>query len=132
MRGPLMSIIAVATGGGVGATVRYLTAVVGTRLFGDKFPVGTVVANLVGCFVAGLLVGLLERRLVLSPTMQLAVFTGFLGALTTLSAFSVETTALLRDGSWGLAMTAHRAERRVSGIVMVVAGLALPAWRIAR
>ena len=124
MRGPLVSIIAVATGGGVGATVRYLTGVVGIRLFGDKFPIGTVVANLVGCLLAGVLVGLLERRLVLSPTVQLAVFTGFLGALTTLSAFSVETTSFLRAGSWGLAMT-HIVLNAVFGIVMVVAGLAL-------
>ncbi len=123
MRESLVSVIAVATGGGLGATARYLTAVIGVRLFGDKFPVGTVVANLVGCFLAGLLVGLLERRLVLSPTVQLAVFTGFLGALTTLSAFSVETTSFLRNGSWGLAIT-HIVLNAVLGIAMVVGGLA--------
>ena len=119
-----MSIAAVAAGGSVGATVRYLTVVVGARVFGGRFPVGTVVANLVGCFLAGLLVGLLERRLVLSPTMELAVFTGFLGALTTLSAFSLETMSFLRDGSWGLAVT-HIVLNAVLGIVMVVAGLAV-------
>ena len=123
MRGPLLSIAAVAAGGSIGATARYLTAVVGMRLFGDKFPIGTVVANLVGCFIAGLLVGLLERRLVLSPTMELAIFTGFLGALTTLSAFSVETTGFMRDGNWGLALT-HIGLNAVLGIVMVIAGLA--------
>jgi len=118
-----MSIAAVAAGGSIGATARYLTAVVGVRLFGDKFPVGTVIANLVGCFIAGLLVGLLERRLVLSPTMELAIFTGFLGALTTLSAFSVETTSFLRESNWTLALT-HIGLNAVLGIAMVIAGLA--------
>ena len=60
----------------------------------------------------GLLVGLLERSLGLSHTAQLAVFTGFLGGLTTLSAFSVETFSFIRDGSWGIALAAHHPERR--------------------
>ena len=124
MRGPLLSIAAVAAGGSVGATVRYLTTVAGIRLFGDKYPVGTVVVNLVGCLIAGLLVGLLERSLRLSHTAQLAVFTGFLGGLTTLSAFSVETFGFIRDGSWGLALP-HITLNAVLGIVMVVAGVAM-------
>jgi CrcB protein len=123
VRGPLASIVAVAAGGGAGATVRYLTCVAGVRLFGTKFPVGTVIVNVVGCFAAGLLVGLLERRLVLSPTMELLIFTGFLGALTTLSAFSLETIGFLRDGNWGLALT-HIMLNAGLGIVMVVAGMA--------
>ena len=122
MRGLMTSVAAVAVGGSVGATVRYLTSVVGTRLFGGSFPVGTVVANLVGCFAAGLLVGLLERRLVLSPIMELLLFTGFLGALTTLSAFSVETISFVRDGNWGLALT-HITLNAVLGIVLAVAGM---------
>jgi CrcB protein len=117
-----LSLVAVATGGGAGATVRYLTTLFGVKVFGDKFPVGTVVANLVGCFIAGLLVGLLERRLTFSPTVQLAVFTGFLGGLTTLSAFSVETMGFMRDGAWGLAVT-HIILNAGLGIVMVVTGL---------
>jgi CrcB protein len=119
---PLVSIMAVAGGGGAGATLRYLTTVVGTRLFGTRFPVGTVVVNLGGCLLAGLLVGLLERRLVLSPTAELLVFTGFLGAFTTLSTFSMETMSLLRDGNWGLAAT-HVLLNAVLGVVMVAAGM---------
>ena len=107
----------------MGATVRYLTCVVGVRLFGNKFPVGTVIVNVLGCFVAGLLVGLLERALGALAHYGATVFTGFLGALTTLSAFSVETVAFVRDGSWGLALT-HITLNAVLGIVMVVAGLA--------
>jgi CrcB protein len=75
-----VSILAVAGGGGVGATLRYLTILAGARIFGTRFPVGTVAVNLAGCFLAGLLVGLLERRLVLSPTLELLIFTGMLAA----------------------------------------------------
>ena len=119
---PLVSILAVAGGGGLGATLRYLTVLAGIRLFGTRFPVGTVFVNLAGCFVAGLLVGLLEQRLILSPTVQLLIFTGFLGAFTTLSTFSVETMGLFRTGSWGLAATNVILNAGL-GIVMVVVGL---------
>ncbi len=119
---PLVSIVAVAGGGSVGAALRYLTTLAGTRLFSTRFPVGTVAVNLVGCLLAGLLVGLLERRLVLSPTVELLIFTGFLGAFTTLSTFSVETMRLLRNGSWGLA-TLNIFLNAVLGIAMVVLGM---------
>ena len=122
VREPLTSVLVVATGGGFGATLRYLTVLLGTRLFGTRFPVGTVAVNLIGCFVAGLLVGLLEKRLVLTPTAELLIFTGFLGAFTTLSTFSVETIGLFRSGSFGLAL-ANVMLNAVLGIGMVVVGM---------
>ncbi len=99
-----------------------MTVLAGIRLFGTRFPVGTVFVNLAGCFVAGLLVGLLEQRLVLSPTVELLIFTGFLGAFTTLSTFSVETMGFIRTGSWGLATT-NVVLNAGLGIVMVVLGM---------
>jgi CrcB protein len=122
MREPLTSMVAVAAGGSLGAVFRYLTILAGARLFGTKFPLGTLAVNLIGCFIAGLLVGLLEQRLVLSKTVQLLIFTGFLGAFTTLSTFSVDTITLLRDGSWGLATT-NIVLNTFLGIAMVVAGM---------
>ena len=122
MREPVVSVMAVAIGGGFGATLRYLTILVGVRLFGTGFPVGTVAVNLAGCFVAGLLVGMLEQRAALSEAVQLLIFTGFLGAFTTLSTFSVETIALYRAGSWGLAMT-NIMLNAIMGIAMVVLGM---------
>jgi CrcB protein len=118
----LVSILAVAGGGSIGATLRYLTVLAGVRLFGNRFPVGTVAVNLIGCFIAGLLIGLLEQRLVLSPAVQLLVFTGFLGGFTTLSSFSVETMNFLRDGNWTLAVT-NVALNAVLGIVMAMVGM---------
>lgn len=118
----LVNILAVAGGGGLGAMLRYLTVVAGTRLFGTKFPVGTVAVNLVGCFAAGLLVGLLEERLELSPAAHLLIFTGFLGGFTTLSAFSVDTMTFLRSGDWWLAAT-NIAMNAILGIVMALVGM---------
>ena len=122
MREPAVGVLAVAVGGGFGATLRYLTVIAGVRLFGTGFPVGTVAVNLAGCLVAGFLVGVLEQRAALSEAVQLLVFTGFLGAFTTLSTFSVETIALYRAGSWGLAAT-NIMLNAVMGIFMVVLGM---------
>ena len=118
----VVNIIAVAGGGAFGAALRYLTVVAGVRFFGTKFPVGTVAVNLVGCFVAGLIVGLIEERLVLSPTAHLLIFTGFLGGFTTLSAFSIETMNFMRGGAWTLAAV-NIALNAVLGIVMALAGM---------
>jgi CrcB protein len=119
---PVVNILAVAGGGALGAALRYLTVLAGTRFFGTKFPIGTVAVNLAGCFIAGLMVGLLEERMVLSPIAQLLIFTGFLGGFTTLSAFSIETMNLMRGGSWTLAAT-NIALNAGLGIVMALAGM---------
>jgi CrcB protein len=124
MREPLTNLLAVATGGGFGAIFRYLTILLGVHVFGTRFPFGTVMVNLVGCLIAGILVGLMEQRAVLSPTVELLIFTGFLGAFTTLSTFSVETIALFRDGSVVLAMT-NVMLNAVLGIVMVAVGMVI-------
>ena len=123
MREALVGVMAVAVGGSFGATLRYLTVKLGVRLFGADFPIGTVAVNLLGCLVAGFLVGLIEERVAFSETVQLLVFTGFLGAFTTLSTFSVETIHLYRAGSLGLAAT-NIMLNAVLGIVMVVVGMA--------
>jgi fluoride exporter len=90
MRSPL----AVSLGAIGGALVRYyLTLWFGQRFIG--FPLGTVVINLSGCFLIGMVMAIAPNRW--SPELRLMVTTGFLGAYTTFSTYGLETVVLMRN-----------------------------------
>ena len=93
-----LSLVAVAAGAVLGALLRYLTNVAALQWLGHRFPWATLAVNLVGCFLAGALLAYLLRGAV-SEAARLFWMVGFLGALTTFSAFSVETLALLQAGA---------------------------------
>lgn len=96
-------ILAVAGGGAVGCSLRYLVGLGAVRLVGTGLPAGTLIVNVIGGLLAGLLFGLVEDRAGFSPVLRLLIMTGFLGGFTTFSAFSLETINLMRDGSWTIA-----------------------------
>jgi len=85
----------VVTAGAVGTGVRYLVGLGATRLFGPALPLGTLTVNLLGCFLMGLVMALASSGHGLPDTTRLVLATGFLGGLTTYSAFNFETTRLL-------------------------------------
>jgi CrcB protein len=89
---------------------------------GAGFPVGTLIVNIVGCLLAGLLFGLAEDRATFPPIVRILIMTGFLGGFTTFSSFSVETVNLLRDGSWALAV-GNFAANNVLGLAFAAAGI---------
>lgn len=70
-----------------------------SRLTGGAFPWGTLLVNVLGSFLLGLLVGL-GLRGTLTPRLKAALGTGLLGGFTTFSAFSVETLGLFEEGLW--------------------------------
>jgi fluoride exporter len=88
----------VMVGGSLGAASRYGIGLLTARLWGTHFPYGTLVVNLAGCFIIGLLFALADRSRLLSPDVRLLLITGYLGALTTFSSFSIETVAAGRSG----------------------------------
>ena len=90
--------LVVMLGGSLGAASRYGIGLMTARLWGTGFPYGTLVVNLVGCFIIGLLFALADRSRLLSPDVRLLLITGYLGALTTFSSFSVETINAARAG----------------------------------
>ena len=87
----------ICAGGAVGTGLRYLTAGLAARWLGPDFPYGTLIVNLVGCFV---ITAAMEAALTLgwSPTLRSALTIGFVGGLTTYSSFNYET-ALLATGT---------------------------------
>jgi CrcB protein len=109
--------------GALGSGARYLISLWATQRFGAAFPYGTLIVNVVGCF---LIAAILESALAasaLSPTLRLALATGFVGGLTTYSSFAYETTALLRGGS-SAAAVANFGVTTLACFIAVVLGLA--------
>lgn len=119
----LWKILAVALGGAVGSVLRYGVSGLAYRLLGSTFPWGTLVVNVTGCFLIGILWGLVERY-PLRPSTNLLVFTGILGAFTTFSTFGLESMNLMRDGEVGAA-AANVVASNVAGLFVVYLGFAL-------
>lgn len=93
-----MTILAVAAGGALGAVTRYLIAVRLYSQFGLNFPWGTLGVNLIGSFLLGIVLGLVEERGSFTPEQRAFITTGFIGGLTTFSAFVGENWQYARDG----------------------------------
>lgn len=118
-----MTALLVVLGAAVGAPARYLGDVLVTARTGGRFPYGTVLVNVVGSFVLGLVTGLALHH-GLAGSWQALAGTGFCGAFTTYSTFSVETTALARDGRLAAA-AANLLGSAVLGLLAAAAGLGL-------
>ncbi|MFP4251326.1 MAG: fluoride efflux transporter CrcB [Guyparkeria sp.] len=86
--------------GGLGAMARYAITVALTQLGGRAFPWGTLSVNVIGSGLMGFLGVWLLTRWQLPLEYRLAILTGFLGAFTTMSAFSVDTLALMQRQAW--------------------------------
>jgi CrcB protein len=93
--------IVLAIGGSVGAIARYVLAGQVQLWLGGGFPYGTLVVNLLGCLILGVLAGLAEKGLGLSETIRLLLITGFLGSLTTFSTMEYESLMLLKAAESG-------------------------------
>jgi CrcB protein len=98
--------LAIAVGGALGSMARHaVNHVVHTRWLATRFPAGTVVVNLIGCFVIGVLAGLLaSERIALRVHWREFVFVGVLGGFTTFSTFGLDTYLLSRTHSEGAAL----------------------------
>ena len=110
-------------GGALGALARYGVSILATRTYGASFPVGTLYVNLVGCFLIGVAFGLGEQGGV-SASFRLFFITGFLGALTTFSTYSLETVNNAVGGNMDLAML-NIVGNNVGGLLFVKVGLFL-------
>ncbi|MEW6078938.1 MAG: fluoride efflux transporter CrcB [Thermodesulfobacteriota bacterium] len=94
----LNKLMLVMLGGSLGAISRYGVGLLTARLWGTHFPWGTLIVNLTGCFLVGLIFALADRGRLVTPEMRLLLITGYLGALTTFSSFSLETVNAGRSG----------------------------------
>lgn len=120
----LSASLAVAAGAVLGAWLRWGLAVWLNGTF-TSLPPGTLVANLVGGYLIGLVIGLLALFPSAAPEWRLFAVTGFLGALTTFSTFSAEVVGLMQQGRLGWA-AATVGVHVLGSLAMTVAGLATP------
>jgi len=94
----LLQILIIGLGGFVGTVARYGVSVLAYKHAGATFPFGTLTVNIVGCFLIGLVYGLIQEKDVLSTTSRLFLTVGVFGGFTTFSSFGNETLLLLRAG----------------------------------
>ena len=85
-------------GGGIGALARYVVGSAIAARIGGRFPLGTLVINVSGSFLIGLLMTLFMERLQPHPNLRLFLIVGFLGGYTTFSSFEYETFRAVQDG----------------------------------
>lgn len=100
----MLKIVLVAFGGSIGAITRYLVSNWSAERLGAGFPYGTLIVNVVGCFIIGAFMTVTTERLIVSPYWRLLITVGFVGGLTTFSSFSYETFRLLEDADMIVAL----------------------------
>jgi CrcB protein len=112
-------------GAGIGGALRHGVNVWAARAFGYGFPFGTLIVNIIGSFVMGLLVGFFAYRAGLVPQhMRLFLTTGVLGGFTTFSAFSLDAALLFERHNYAMALT-YMVASVVASVVALFIGLAL-------
>jgi len=119
----LKSIVLVAVGAAGGGVARYALAST-SAVIAPNFPYGTIAANLTGSLVAGILLPMITS---LSGEFRLLMLTGFLGGLTTMSGFALETIGLYRDGQWSASLL-FWGIGAIGSILACMAGVAVSSW----
>ena len=120
-----MPLLWISLGAIPGAYARYMMNRVAAQWFGTAFPFGTLIVNVVGCVLIGVVGTMVTGRLIERPeVVRLVLMVGFLGSLTTFSSFAWETNSLFADGAWVRAL-ANIGFSVVAGLAGVRLGMLL-------
>ena len=93
----MLNIFAIFIGRGIGAVLRYITGIIFLQILKTNLPIATLVVNIAGCFIIGLLYILFTQKLQINPSIKLALTAGFCGGLTTFSTFSLEIFEMIQN-----------------------------------
>ena len=115
-----IQLLWIGLGGALGAMARFGIAETVRRFAGSQYPLGTLFANLAGCFLIGVLLG--SGHADKDDSIRLGFGVGFLGALTTFSTFGAETIKHINEGQWTIAFGNVMANV-VLGLICVVVGM---------
>ena len=100
----MQKVFLVALGGMIGAVLRYLITCFSMEKFGINFPYGTLLANVAGCLLIGIVMGAIIEKGLLSENIRLLLVIGLAGGLTTFSSFSFDTINLLQQQQYMLSL----------------------------
>ncbi|MBC8353923.1 MAG: fluoride efflux transporter CrcB [Planctomycetes bacterium] len=120
----MWKILLIGAFGGAGAILRYLISSWSVHWFGTGFPIGTLLVNVVGCFLLGLLYAVTETTALIPSEWRHGLGVGFLGGLTTFSTFGYETHHQLQNSLWRHAAT-NVLLNVALGLVAVWAGISI-------
>ncbi len=123
----MQTLLAIAGGGALGALSRYWMTSWAQGWLGHEYPYGTLLVNVLGCLMAGVIYGALDRSSGLGQAWQALLLIGFMGAFTTFSAFSLATLQLLERGAILAAFT-----NVILSVVLSLAACGLGLWAAER
>lgn len=116
--------ILIGIAGLTGTLLRYWLSGLVARRYGETFPWGTMVVNIIGCLIAGAIFNLTEERFLISPTLRTVILIGLLGGFTTFSSYGLQTFTLLKDSQLAMA-TLNIVVSNALGLLMVWLGYSL-------
>ena len=122
----LLKLVWVAVGSAAGGVCRYLLSKAVSDHWAAAFPWGTFVVNMLGCLAIGLIYGLIDSGVHLSPELRLLLITGFCGGFTTFSTF-VHENHLLFQSDHPLLLAAYAAASFFCGLLLIHAAYSLTA-----
>ena len=99
-----LSIASIGIGATVGASCRYYIGIISAEYLGKGLPYGTLISNVIGSFIAGVLIVLVLEKLLLNETYRLMLIVGLAGSLTTMSALSIESVEMISVGHYSQAL----------------------------
>ncbi len=111
----------IAGGGFIGTLLRFLTTQFLNKYTVISFPIGTVIVNLIGCLLIGILAGFFSERLTSDSNLFLFLTIGCLGGFTTFSAFAIESQVFIQNGEF-LKLATYISIQVLIGIMLAVLG----------